>query len=33
MTEDLDLQVIDDDFPGGVADEEATDQTTERPIK
>ncbi|MAS04600.1 MAG: TIGR02688 family protein [Ahrensia sp.] len=30
MTEDLDLQVIDDDFPGGVADEEATDQTTEQ---
>ncbi|WP_084014171.1 BREX system Lon protease-like protein BrxL [Mycolicibacter kumamotonensis] len=30
MTEDLDLHVIDDDFPGGVADEEATDQTTEQ---
>lgn len=30
MTEDLDLHVIDEDFPGGVAGEEATSQTIEQ---
>lgn len=30
MTEDSDLHVIDDDFPGGVAGNEATDQPTEQ---